>query len=116
MFFYDNNIHFIFYNKLNFVDGSHFDNLGSMQVMSLNLPRAAYRALDLKQRTEDQNVSDEELFTLSLNYLKELIDQCVRIFEIKQDSDFYKFLFDYHYSIVIWHKFISGENWNKCLA
>jgi len=75
-----------FYNKLNFVDGSHFDNLGSMQVMSLNLPRAAYRALDLKQRTEDQNVSDEELFTLSLNYLKELIDQCVRIFEIKRNS------------------------------
>ncbi len=32
-----------FSNKLNFVDGAHFD-LGGLQVVSLNLPRCAYKA------------------------------------------------------------------------
>jgi ribonucleoside-triphosphate reductase (formate) len=71
-----------FYNKLNFIDGAHFDNLGSMQVISLNLPRAAYIA---EQRLYNGfGIGDH--FQISLQILKDLIDQCVQTFLIKRDS------------------------------
>jgi anaerobic ribonucleoside-triphosphate reductase len=64
-----------FYNKLNFVDGAHFDNLGSMQVISLNLPRAAYIS-----------VGQCDPFWYSLEYLKGMIDKCVEIFKHKRNA------------------------------
>lgn len=64
-----------FNNMMDFVEGSHFDSLGSMQVVSLNLPRAAYVALDS---------TEEDKFMAALKYLRERIDDAVRIFEIKK--------------------------------
>jgi ribonucleoside-triphosphate reductase (formate) len=61
-----------FRDRLNFRDGAHFDCLGSMQVISLNLPRAAY-------------ISGGNFYR-SLDYLKDLIDKCIEIFKIKKNS------------------------------
>ena len=69
-----------FNNKLNFVDGAHFDNLGSMQVVSLNLPRASYVAE--KRLYNGFGIGD--WFSISLQYLKDLIDKCIEIFKIKE--------------------------------
>jgi ribonucleoside-triphosphate reductase len=76
-----------FYNKLNFIDGAHFDNLGSMQVVSLNLPRAAYIAKqEVSNWSSDKLKLDDDEFKISIKYLRELVNQCVRIFEIKRNS------------------------------
>jgi anaerobic ribonucleoside-triphosphate reductase len=58
-----------FEEKLQFRDGMHF-SMGSWQVVSLNCPRAAYRA----------NGDDRNLFS----ELKSLMDVCVEVFRIKR--------------------------------
>jgi len=58
-----------FDEKLNFVDGKHF-TMGSWQVVSLNLPRVAYKA----------NGSDEKLFEET----RKLMDLAVEIFKTKK--------------------------------
>ena len=58
-----------FYDKLNFVNGKHF-TMGSWQVVSLNLPRMAYRA----------NGNDEKLFEESCR----LMDLAVEVFKMKK--------------------------------
>jgi ribonucleoside-triphosphate reductase (formate) len=58
-----------FGNKLQFTDGKHF-SMGSWQVVSLNCPRAAYRA----------NGDDERLFS----ELKALMEVSVEVFRIKR--------------------------------
>ena len=58
-----------FENKLNFVDGKHF-TMGGWQVISLNLPRMAYKA----------NGDDSKLFEES----RRLMDYAVEIFKIKK--------------------------------
>jgi anaerobic ribonucleoside-triphosphate reductase len=58
-----------FQDKLNFTDGKHF-TMGSWQVVSLNLPRMAYRA----------NGNDTALF----EQVRQLMDQAVEIFKIKR--------------------------------
>jgi len=58
-----------FDNKLIFKDGKHF-SMGSWQVVSVNCPRAAYRA----------GGDDERLFA----ELKKLMDVAVRVFRIKR--------------------------------
>ena len=58
-----------FYEKLNFVDGKHF-TMGSWQVVSLNLPRMAYRA----------NGNDQKLFEEAFR----LMDLAVEIFKVKR--------------------------------
>ncbi len=58
-----------FYDKLYFVNGKHF-TMGSWQVVSLNLPRMAYRA----------NGNDEKLFEES----RRLMDLAVEIFKTKK--------------------------------
>jgi len=58
-----------FYEKLNFVDGKHF-TMGSWQVISLNLPRMAYRA----------NGNDQKLFEEAFR----LMDLAVEIFKVKR--------------------------------
>jgi len=65
-----------FNNMMDFVDGAHFDSLGSMQVVSLNLPRAAYVALESEE---------EDKFMTALKYLREQIDNAVRVFKIKRE-------------------------------
>ncbi|MDI9616194.1 MAG: anaerobic ribonucleoside-triphosphate reductase [Methanothrix sp.] len=59
-----------FEDKLYFRDGKHF-SMGSWQVVSLNCPRAAYKA-----RGEDE---------LLFEYLKELMDVSVEIFKVKRE-------------------------------
>ncbi len=58
-----------FYDKMNFVDGKHF-TMGSWQVVSLNLPRMAYKA----------NHNDAALFEEA----RRLMDLSVEIFKIKR--------------------------------
>lgn len=58
-----------FYDKLYFVDGAHF-SMGAWQVVTLNMPRAAYRA----------NGNDDKL----LEELYRLMDLCIEIFKIKR--------------------------------
>ena len=58
-----------FYDKLNFVGGKHF-TMGSWQVVSLNLPRIAYKA----------NGDDERLFEEA----RRLMDSAVEIFKMKK--------------------------------
>jgi ribonucleoside-triphosphate reductase len=58
-----------FQDKLNFVDGKHF-TMGSWQVVSLNLPRLAYKA----------NGND----TILYEEARRLMDQAVEIFRIKR--------------------------------
>jgi len=58
-----------FNEKMNFVDGKHF-SMGSWQVVSLNLPRIAYKA------DHDDNRLFEEA--------RRLMDQAVEIFKIKR--------------------------------
>ncbi|AAM03526.1 TPA: anaerobic ribonucleoside-triphosphate reductase [Methanosarcina acetivorans] len=58
-----------FDDKLHFKDGKHF-SMGSWMVLSLNCPRAAYRA----------EYDDEKLFT----ELKTLMNRCVEVFKIKR--------------------------------
>ena len=58
-----------FEDKLHFKDGKHF-SMGSWMVLSLNCPRAAYRA----------EHNDEKLF----NELKTLMNKGVEVFKIKQ--------------------------------
>ena len=58
-----------FKEKLHFVNGKHF-TMGSWQVVSLNLPRMAYRA----------NGNDEKLFEES----RKLMDSAVEIFRVKK--------------------------------
>jgi ribonucleoside-triphosphate reductase len=58
-----------FDEKMNFVDGKHF-SMGSWQVVSLNLPRIAYKA------DHDDNRLFEEA--------RRLMDQAVEIFKIKR--------------------------------
>jgi anaerobic ribonucleoside-triphosphate reductase len=58
-----------FENKLQFIDGKHF-SMGSWQVVSLNCPRAAYRAKG----------DDERLFS----ELKALMEVSVEVFRIKR--------------------------------
>lgn len=58
-----------FENKLHFTDGKHF-TMGSWQVVSLNLPRLAYKS----------NGDDEELFEES----RRLMDSTVEIFKMKK--------------------------------
>ncbi|RSD34474.1 MAG: ribonucleoside-triphosphate reductase, partial [Methanohalophilus sp.] len=57
-----------FEEKLNFKDGKHF-SMGSWQVVSLNCPRAAYKAQG----------NDEELFSR----LKGLMDRAIEVFQTK---------------------------------
>ena len=57
-----------FEEKLNFTDGKHF-SMGSWQVVSLNCPRAAYKAQG----------NDEELFAK----LKGLMDRAIEVFHTK---------------------------------
>jgi len=59
-----------FVDQLNFKDGKHF-SLGSMQVVSLNLPRAAYVGQTLHG---------------TIDYLRQLIDRSIDIFRIKRDA------------------------------
>ncbi len=59
-----------FDDKLIFKDGKHF-SMGAWQVISVNCPRAAYRA----------NHDDEALF----NELKRLMDTAVQLFKIKRE-------------------------------
>jgi ribonucleoside-triphosphate reductase len=59
-----------FDDKLLFKDGQHF-SMGSWQVVSLNCPRAAYRA----------NGDDSALFA----DLKQLMDQCIGLFKTKRN-------------------------------
>jgi len=58
-----------FHDKMNFVDGKHF-TMGSWQVVSLNLPRMAYKA----------NGNDTALFEEA----RRLMDLSVEIFKIKR--------------------------------
>lgn len=58
-----------FEDKLYFRNGKHF-SMGAWQVISLNCPRAAYRA----------NKDDERLFS----ELKRMMDICVELFKIKR--------------------------------
>ena len=58
-----------FQEKMNFVDGKHF-TMGSWQVVSLNLPRMAYKA----------NHNDAALFEEA----RRLMDQSIEIFRIKR--------------------------------
>jgi ribonucleoside-triphosphate reductase len=58
-----------FQNKMNFVDGKHF-SMGSLQVVSLNLPRIAYKAKG----------NDTALFEEA----RRLMDHAVEIFRIKR--------------------------------
>jgi len=58
-----------FEDKLSFVEGKHF-SMGSWQVVSLNCPRAAYRA----------GGDNERLFS----ELRALMDVCVEVFKIKR--------------------------------
>nr|WP_259134349.1 anaerobic ribonucleoside-triphosphate reductase [Methanosalsum natronophilum] len=58
-----------FEDKLYFKDGMHF-SMGAWQVVSLNCPRAAYRA----------NGTDESLF----KELRRLMDQAVEVFKVKR--------------------------------
>ncbi|KXS44656.1 MAG: anaerobic ribonucleoside-triphosphate reductase [Methanolobus sp. T82-4] len=58
-----------FEDKLLFKDGKHF-SMGSWQVVSLNCPRAAYRA----------NGDDNALFV----DLKNLMDECIKLFKTKR--------------------------------
>lgn len=59
-----------FQEQLEFKDGKHF-SLGSMQVVSLNLPRAAYQGKDLEG---------------TIRELKYLIDTSIEIFKIKKQA------------------------------
>jgi ribonucleoside-triphosphate reductase (formate) len=59
-----------FNKQLTFEDGNHF-SLGSMQVVTLNLPRAAYIGKDLPG---------------TITELKKLVDACVEIFQIKKEA------------------------------
>lgn len=58
-----------FEDKLYFRDGKHF-SMGAWQVVSLNCPRAAYKA----------NRDDEALFS----ELKRMMDMCVDLFKVKK--------------------------------
>jgi ribonucleoside-triphosphate reductase (formate) len=58
-----------FYEKLNFVDGQHF-SMGGWQVVSINLPRLAYRA------NGDYN--------LLLEYAQENMRSAIEVFKIKK--------------------------------
>jgi len=58
-----------FHDKLHFVDGKHF-TMGSWQVVSLNLPRMAYKA----------NGDDEKLFEEA----RRLMDSAVEVFKMKK--------------------------------
>jgi len=58
-----------FDDKIHFINGKHF-SMGSWMVLSLNCPRAAYRAED----------NDEKLF----NELKTLMNRGVEVFKIKR--------------------------------
>jgi ribonucleoside-triphosphate reductase len=59
-----------FTNKLNFVDGAHFD-LGGIQVVSLNLPRCAYKA-----DHDDAKLWDE---------IRNLMEDAAKIFLLKRE-------------------------------
>jgi ribonucleoside-triphosphate reductase (formate) len=60
-----------FDNKLNFVDGAHFD-LGGLQVVSLNLPRCAYKA----------EHDTEKLW----NEIRSLMEDAAKIFLLKREA------------------------------
>lgn len=59
-----------FDDKINFVEGKHF-SMGSWQVMSLNCPRAAYKA-----EHDDKKLIAE---------LKALMDKAIEVFKIKRE-------------------------------
>lgn len=65
-----------FNDMMDFTNGAHIDSLGSMQVVSLNLPRASYVALEGEE---------EDKFMAALKYLRQQIDCAVRVFGIKRD-------------------------------
>jgi anaerobic ribonucleoside-triphosphate reductase len=60
-----------FEDKLNFVNGAHFD-LGGLQVVSLNLPRCAYKA----------NHDTEKLW----NEIRSLMEDAAKIFLLKREA------------------------------
>jgi anaerobic ribonucleoside-triphosphate reductase len=81
-----------FLDQLNFKDGKHF-SLGSIQVVSLNLPRAAYLG-SMRSRGEQElarelltNLSDEDAkLYCTIEELKILVDRAIEIFKIKRDA------------------------------
>ena len=65
-----------FNSKMNFENGKHF-SMGSMQVVTLNLPRAAYRVSDYGDPDKRFDVFMDELY--------DLVDVAVEIFRIKEE-------------------------------
>lgn len=68
-----------FHKKLNFVDGMHFDDMGAAQVVSLNLPRAAY---DAKSVWPTAAVYLQT--SIALEYLHRMMDRAVEVFDVKR--------------------------------
>jgi len=65
-----------FNEKMDFVNGKHF-SMGSMQVVTLNLPRAAYRV---------SNYEDpERRYEAFIDELCDMVDVAVKVFEIKRE-------------------------------
>lgn len=64
-----------FNTKMNFANGKHF-SMGGAQVVTVNCPRAAYRAVT------DPTVDDKIEATIS--YIKQQMDNAVEIFKVKQ--------------------------------
>lgn len=60
---------------LNFENGAHFDTLGSHQVVSINLPRLAYKSINKLEQFDNNEM-------LIFN-MENLIDSIVEIFKIK---------------------------------
>lgn len=70
---------------LNFENGAHFDTLGSHQVVSINLPRLAYKALQFEKiQYKDFGESLSRIENIDIN-IKYLIDDIIKIFKIKYD-------------------------------
>lgn len=67
-----------FDHKMNFTEGMHF-SMGSWMVVSLNCPRAAYRAF------YGNRVDDVSLVTNTIEILKLLMDKAVEVFKIKRE-------------------------------
>jgi len=65
---------------LNFKDGAHFNNLGSHQVVTINLPRLIYNHLILCKNSE---ISQDEI-TLQTG-IEILVDDIIEIFKLKYD-------------------------------
>jgi anaerobic ribonucleoside-triphosphate reductase len=69
-----------FDDKMNFKDGAHF-SMGSWQVVSLNLPRAAYSAIIEAEAIRDE----EDIGLIVLKIIQELMERAVEVFEVKRD-------------------------------